>query len=318
MNHIANHIKHPALRGDNTLHVVGVVSNPVRYHSRYRLAREFVERMRDAPNVVLHIVEAQHGDRHHEIAGDGDLKLRTDTEIWIKENMINLGVRHLVPREAKYICWADMDIAFRDPNWAQETLHQLQTYEVVQPWQNCADLGYQGAILQTHESFGSVHQRGVPKQRLPGELSYTYAHSGFAWACTRRFWESTGGLLDFCILGSADHHMAHAMIGDGDFTIPRQLPPSYFDKVGEWERRAMLVTKGQVGYTPGRIEHDFHGPKKRRFYNDRWKILFKHGFDPSRDLTYDEQGVIQLVGKPELEHAIRQYNRSRFEDSIDE
>jgi hypothetical protein len=43
-----------------------------------------------------------------------------------------------------------------------------------------------------------------------------------------------------------------------------------------------------------------------------------HGFDPLEDLTYDEQGVIQLIGKPKLLHEIHRYNLSRQEDSIDE
>jgi hypothetical protein len=57
---------------------------------------------------------------------------------------------------------------------------------------------------------------------------------------------------------------------------------------------------------------------KRRFYKERWKLLVEHGFDPVKDLMRDAQGVIQLVGKPKLEQAIRQYNRSRYEDSIEE
>jgi hypothetical protein len=318
--HLANHIKNPDLHGANTLHVIGVVSNPVRYHSRYRLAREWQEQMAATPNVRLHMVETAFGDRHHEVTETSNvdhLQLRTRSEIWIKESMINVGMRHLLPRDWKYVAWVDADIAFRDPNWAQETLHQLQHFEVVQPWQHCADLGAQGSIMQTHESFGYVHQRGVQKQRAPFE-PYAYAHSGFAWACTRKFWEAVGGLLDFCILGSADHHMAWAMIGDTDGTIHRKMSPSFFAKVRDWQERAMRVTQGQIGFTPGRIEHAFHGPKKRRYYRERWQILVDHGFDPVRDLMYDEQGLVQLVGKPALEQALRVYNRSRFEDSIEE
>jgi len=321
--HIVNQIQHHALRSDNTLHVVAVVSNPERYHSRYRLAHDFIGRMRTTPCVQLHVVEAAHGDREHEVAGHAEeagasaLRLRTTTNAWTKENMINLGVRHLLPADWRYLAWVDADVEFRNEGWAQETLHQLQHFAVVQPWQHCADLGHLGAIMQTHTSFGYRTQAGERIQRWSGE-PYPYGHSGFAWACTRAFWEQVEGLPDFCILGSADHHAAWAMIGDVDSTIHGGMSPAFFRRLREWQARAVRVTHGEVGFTVGRIEHAFHGPKGRRYYRERWQILVDHGFDPDADLMKDAQGVVHIVGKPALEAAIRKYNRSRHEDSIEE
>lgn len=325
MNHIASQIRTPALRSDNTLHVVTVISNTERYHSRYRLAREFIERMRCTPNVQLHVVEAAFGDRAHEvtegrdegIVEGGDLQLRVNTNAWIKENMINLGVRALLPRDWRYLAWVDADIEFRDPQWAQETLHQLQHFHVVQPWQHCADLGHHGSIMQTHTSFGYLLQSGARLQRWTDE-PYKYGHSGFAWACTRTFFEQVGGLIDFCPLGSADHHMAWSMIGQQQYSVHRKMAPSFHRRVVDWQQRAMRITHGDVGFCVGRIEHNFHGPKGRRYYRERWQILIDHGFDPDKDLMHDAQGCIHIAGKPNLEAAIRKYNRSRHEDSIEE
>lgn len=316
--HISQHVRHPELRSDNTLHVVGVITNPSRYHSRYRLAREWREHMEGTPNVKCYVAEAAFGDRHHEVTEDvpHHLMLRTRSEIWIKENLINLAVRHLLPRDWRYVAWVDADVHFRDPQWAQETLHQLQHFAVVQPWQHCTDLGFEGSILKTHSSFGYLTQTGVQIQRNSHE-PYPYGHSGFAWAATRAFWEQAQGLMDFCILGSADHHMAWAMTGKVDSTIHRGMTPSFFRRCHEWQDRVVRVTHKEVGFVNGRIEHAFHGPKKRRYYRERWQILVDHGFDPDRDLMHDDQGLVQLCGKPELEQAIRRYNRSRHEDSIE-
>ena len=316
--HLIEQTLHPALRGDNTLHVIGVVSNPVRYRSRWRLARQWRAEMEATPNVHVHLVEAAFGDRHHEIANDsdGDLQVRTDSEIWIKENLINLGVRYTLPRDWKYVAWIDADVSFRDPTWAQETLHQLQHYPVVQPWQSCADLGPDGEIMQSHSSFGYLTQRGVRIQRWTGE-PYQYGHSGFAWACRRDFWEQAQGLMDFAILGSADHHMAWAMIGDVDSTIHRGMSAPFFRLCHEWQARVVRSTNKHVGFTTGRIEHHFHGRKTRRQYRERWQILIDSGFNPDRDLVRDSQGLIRLANRPEIEEEIRHYNRSRMEDSID-
>lgn len=316
--HLTQHIQHPELRGDNTLHVVGVVSNPARYHSRYRLAREWAAEMEKTACVKVHLVETAFGDRHHEIVepSSDHLALRTRSEIWIKENMINLGVRRLLPRDWKYVAWVDADVTFRDPGWAQETLHQLQHYAVVQPWQHCLDLGFDGSVLATHTSFGF---RTTQRQRIQTHSKdpYPYGHSGFAWACTRGFWEQAQELMDFCILGSADHHMAWAMIGKVDSTIHKGMSPSFFRRCREWQARAIRQTHGEVGFVNGRIEHHFHGSKKNRYYRERWQVLVDHGYDPDKDLVHDELGLIQIVGKPGLERAIREYNRSRHEDSID-
>lgn len=320
-NHIVNHIRHPELINDSTLHVIGVISNPVRYHSRYRLFREWEKAMLLTKNVRLHIVESAFGDRHHEVTSDLNrehLQVRTNSEIWLKENMINLGVRHLLPRDWRYMAWVDCDVFFDNPSWALETIHQLQHFPVVQPWQDCLDLGPAGNVYQHFRSFGFQHQRGVPKQKWPGETYYQYAHSGFAWACTRQFWENTGGLIDFAILGSADHHMAFGMIGEIRDTIHKKMDASFFRRCYEWQDRAVAITKGQVGFVHGFMKHGFHGPKKRRQYRERWQILWEHGYSPDRDLVYDAQGVLHLVGKPDLEQDIRLYNRFRSEDSIDE
>ena len=273
--------------------------------------------MESTPCVRAYMVEAAFGDREHEIALDvpHHLKVRTNSEIWCKENLINLGVRHLLPRDWKYVAWIDADVVFRDPNWAQETLHQLQHWSVVQPWQNCVDLEYGGGIGNTYTSFGALHQAGVRKQRHSLE-EYKYGHSGFAWAARRDFWEQSGGLPDFAILGSGDHHAAWGMVGDIDSTIHRKMHPNFFRLLHEWQDRTVRVTHKQVGFTQGRIEHNFHGLKANRRYRERWQILIDHHFDPVKDLVHDSQGLIQLVGKPDLEQAIRRYNRERKEDSL--
>ncbi len=315
--HIVNHIHNPELASDNTLHVVVVISNVESYHSRYRLARECIERLQGTPNVKLHVVEAAHGDRQHELEeSKGGLRLRIHSNAWVKENLINLGIRHLLPRDWRYVSWADGDLEFRDPHWAQAALHQLQHFPIIQPWQQCADLRPHGGISALHTSFGYTDQTGTRKRQTAN--GYTYGHTGYAWAATRAFYEQVGGLVDFCILGSADHHMALACVGEVDRTVHTKMITPFFRRLHEWQARALRMTHKEVGFSVGRIEHHFHGSKARRYYRERWQILVENGFNPDTDLMYDDQGVIHIVGKPALEHAIRHYNRSRMEDSVDE
>jgi hypothetical protein len=303
------------LCSDSTLHVVAVVSNPARFHSRYRLFRAFQDRMRATANVALHTVELCLGDRQAEVGAD--LTLRSPHELWHKENLINLGISNLLPTDWRYVAWVDADVEFDRSDWALETIHALQHHPVVQPWSECADMGPHNNIMHLHRSFSSLVQRGVEIQINPDD-PYPYGHSGFAWACTRYFYENVQGLIDSAILGSADHHMAFAMIGQVQKSVHGGASESFKAMLEGWQRRAYRETSGHLGHVPGHLRHYFHGPKSARKYRERWQVLVDHGFDPDHDLRRDAQGVLYLVGKPHLTEDVRRYMRQRNEDSVDE
>lgn len=320
--HLVNHIKHSELESDSTLHVIGVITNPVRYQSRYRLYHQWEKEMLATPNVALYTVEAAYGDRRHEVTvsdNPNHLQLRTSSEIWLKENLINLGIRNLLPKDWKYVAWVDCDVSFRNPDWAMASIHQLQHYPIIQPWSDVVDLDFYGGIHQHSKSFGSLHAKNLPKaHNRNNEYGHAYGHSGFAWAATRFFYENVEKLLDIGIVGSGDHHMAWGCIGEIESTVHKKLEGSYMRKCIDWQERAFWASGSNVGFTPGRIEHHFHGPKERRKYYGRWDILLKHGFCPETDLVYDSSGLLRLKGKHLMEQDIQRYNRERLEDSLEQ
>ncbi len=322
--HLVNHIKRPTLASDNTLHVAAVCSNIPRWHSRYRIAREFIAAMEATANVKLYLVEAVFGDRQPELEGllsdpSRYKAVKIWSHIWSKEALINTCVNQLFPNNWRYGAHIDMDVFWRDPNWAAETLHQLQEFSIIQPWSQCVDLGPQGNIMQTHQSFGLLHQKGVAKQKRHDD-PYAFGHSGYAWCWSRKFWENLPGkgLMDFCGTGQADWLQSWACIGEADSVLYPYLAPSYRRKVLEWQAGALKTSQHQVGFINTRIEHMFHGSKKNRFYKTRDQLLAEFNFDPDKDLAYDENGIVYLVNKPGLEHAFRKHSLSRQEDNIDE
>ena len=318
--HVVPSINNQGLVSDSTLHVVAVISNTQRYHSRYRLFRDFEAHMKATANVRLHVVETAFGDRHHEVTRADDpshLQLRTSAELWHKENMINRAVTHLLPRDWKYLAWVDADVHFNNAHWALDTIHQLQHYAVVQPWSDCVDLGPKGSVTQTQKSFASLVNQGIRVRVNPKE-AYAFGHMGYATACTRTFFENVGGLIDWGILGSGDSHMAYAMIGQVEASVSDRVSDEYRRALVEWQRKAVRETHKHLGVVPGFITHNWHGKKASRKYLERWRILVKHQFDPFVDLRKDSQGLYQLIGKPNLEEDVRQYFTVRNEDSVDE
>ncbi|MCX6610482.1 MAG: hypothetical protein NTW74_06475, partial [Acidobacteria bacterium] len=222
-------------------------------------------------------------------------------------------------------------VTFARPDWAYETIQQLQHYQVVQMFSHALDLGpkYEpvGALKN---SFAWMYYNEPKSERTPragsmrtaeGYYGYSkggYWHPGFAWAARRSALDALGCLLDFCIVGSADWHMAASLIGEGEKTISRQLHPNYKREVLEWQDRATKLVKGNIGYVDGLLNHHWHGRKVDRHYSDRWRILVDNKYNPESDLKRDAQGLYTLTDRsPGLRDGIRTYFRSRNEDSID-
>jgi len=303
------------------LHVVTCVGNPIRWKSRIELYEQFEAHMLDS-GVHLTTVECTYGDRPSELSCDrrvNYIRVRADggALVWNKENLLNIGISRLPP-EAKFIATIDADVTFRRRNWAAETVHALQHYHVIQPWSDAYDLGPNDEHLELHRSFSRlVHERRPIMQGPNAKVGpYQFGHPGYAWAWTRQALEWLGGLVETAALGAADHHMAMALIGKVDDSIPGNIGEAYAAPLRGWQDRALRHIAMNISYVPGSIEHSWHGPKARRAYVDRWSILTRNHFDPAADLKHNTYGVVELAGnKPELRHDIDQYFRSRCEDA---
>ena len=122
-------------------------------------------------------------------------------------------------------------------------------------------------------------------------------NTGFLWSFTRKFLEEVGLLLDICGMGSADHHMAYAMIGQVEKSLPGNCAPSYVQALKLWESRAVRSANYSLGFVPQTVEHYFHGRKQDRGYQSRWEMFLKHNFDPVTDLKRNSYGVLEFSGR---------------------
>jgi hypothetical protein len=323
------HLHHHHICTDPTrpsdLHVIAVISNPVRYNTRTRLFREFMDMM-ELSGATLWVVEAVHGNRPPSVAKHGHpnhIIVRCDHELWLKENLINIGARHL-PRDAKYVMWMDADIEFHRDDWALETIETLQNHAVVQPFSHVVDYGPHHQILQTHKGFAYCYNMGEQlgsANKLGGWKKYggPYWHPGYAFAYRVEAWNAVGGMLDRAIAGAGDYHMACGLIGQASFSYPDNVHPNYKLMVDSWGRRAERHIQRSLGYVPGTIHHAFHGKKENRKYVERWDILTKNQYDPYSDVMLDRHGVIHLSlmndarGRA-LRDGLKAYFRERRED----
>lgn len=292
----------------DVLPVVMAYSNPAGFHRRPVLAREYMARMQAQSDVALFVVELAYGSRPFEVTEAADpshRQLRTDgAALWQKENLINIGVRSLLPPSWSEFAWIDCDLEFDNPRWAQEALAKLRgESDVVQLLDHVVDLDEQGSKMG--EFDGIIHTL-----RRHGRLD---GIAGFAWAMTRRTYEKVGGLFEISILGGGDNIMAHCFAGRA-----RDVKDAI--KISRGFRNAMLAFQAaghgaRLDYVPGTVRHHFHGARANRGYGKRGAMMKREKYDPDVDLVRRPDGLLSLRSPDSrLARVIAAYFANRKED----
>jgi hypothetical protein len=260
--------------------------------------------------------------------GDQILRCRTDTVLWQKERLLNLGIAQL-PASCDKVAWLDGDILFENAAWVAETARLLAAYVVVQPFTTACWLP------RAARSMAPAAPRGLGEGKcLPGIVAgladvasldgrrqalanYSLSgHTGFAWAA-RRTLLTTHALYDRGIVGGADMPIAHALLGDEDFwqgnnIYCRHLTASALADIAQWSRAIHQDVAGSVAYTPGRVLHLWHGDMTTRSYVARQRILRDNAYDPRLDIAIDADGCWRWNSdKPELHRQVRDYFTAR-------
>jgi len=314
----------PSPASEECLYVILPYFNYCFYKRRKELFCQFVERITKNPDICIVIVEAvERGETQQLTASDlpntlYHLIIETDHRIWLKENLINVAVTYLPP-SWKYMAWIDADLTFLNPNWARETISVLsgkgedpkrRKLDVVQLFETCANLGPDGETFKTEKGFGFMYlTSGKPYTKTH---KYGFWHPGFAWACHRRAYEKMGGLIDWGILGSGDHHMALSLIKLANISHPGNIHENYAKRLKAFETR---TTGLRLGYVSGQIQHHWHGRLEDRRYRERWDILTQHKYDPDKDIYKTSNGVIQLtISGLRMQPEINEYFIGRQED----
>lgn len=282
--------------------------------------------------------------------------LHTKDELWLKENLINIGAQH-APYGWQQLAWLDCDVHFVRPNWVGETIHKLQHYEFLQMFSQARDLAPNYEMLPEDyphaNGVGFVHawSQGRLKTTLSPEIEadlktlggdikrlaedFTRLQSdihkpyppdrvfpGLAWACTRKAWDNVGGLFDTAIWGGGDWHMSHALIEKTEGMMRNDLHRNYKKMVNQWYERCRTHVRRNVGVMAGTVFHNWHGKKTGRGYNTKHAILAQFGFDPLRHLKRDASGLWQLhddrsTAFVKIRDMMRVVAAERNEDSID-
>jgi hypothetical protein len=323
------------------LAVLTVVENPLQWKSRYRNYDAFIDGIYDKAGVTVYTVEVAHASEEFKVTNSlmtyNHLQLRTNSDIWHKENALNLLLDKV--RE-DYVAWVDADILFVRPDIAKVTIDLLQKYKVVQPFSHAQYLGssYQplgvprpGYFYQYKtegDIFGGVCFWGSKPKNMPRGKS---ANPGLACAMRKQTWKDLGGLIDWCIAGSGDFHMMAAFLGKLPQVIANEggYTDSYIRKCYEYQQKCDEFVRGSVGYVPGLLCHYWHGAhaKRRHFAaeadSDIALASYRNmprdcQFNPDTQLVKERNGLYTLINNKVLQAEISSNMQNRNEDELGE
>lgn len=306
-------------------HVVAVVSNPLRYESRYNLYKKFREDI-ERKGATLWTVECQTGQRYTRVT---NWHTARDFQIWTtglrglfwnKESLQEYVVTQLTAHQKDWrkVIFVDADVRFSE-DWLEKTSHELELHPVVQPWSHAVDFAPDGSAtsdkMQISFAYAYVHDIEV-------KSSSGYAHGGhpgYALAMRREAYNDLGGLISIAALGSGDRHTLCACVGRVEMSYHPDISPGYKKWLKNWQNRAEKYIKRNIGYVPEVVRHSFHGAKKNRQYGSRWKILTKWQYDPYTDLKKDSNGLWSFIVEDDRQIGLRdatyRYFMSRMEDA---
>lgn len=210
-------------------------------------------------------------------------KIKSNAVLWHKESLLNHAIENL-DKKFKYVFWLDTDVIFTNKNWMVDSVEQLKTNNIVQPFEYCVHLEKDRNDVDfdiTHEYEFASH----PKNRHPrmwrsfcancvttdlgdNENYDVHGHVGFAWGARREVLDAVP-LYDKALVGGADHIMAHAAAGHIPHTCITKSFTEDIDAVNAWSRKFYAVVKGKIGYAKGDLYHMWHGDLKNREYLKR-------------------------------------------------
>jgi hypothetical protein len=226
--------------------------------------------------------------------------------------MINIGIKRLLPNNWKAVAWIDADIEFENNNWALNALKILNGHkDIIQLFSHCIDMGKDGNTMHIFSSLGFQYSKN--NIYIPFVKGNDFWHPGYAWACTRKAYETMGGLYELSILGSGDTNIALSILNNGDKSYNENITQNYKKSIMKFQKRS---NKLRIGYIPGVIKHFYHGSKKNRQYLERWQILVDNKYHPGEHITKNKDGIlIPTESFPnKLKSDILNYFKERNED----
>jgi len=246
--------------------------------------------------------------------------VRTENLLWHKESLLNKVIAELPP-QFKYVFWVDADVLFTNRNWIPESVEKLRgEARILQPFEYCVHLNkdedkpdfdlskerINASKFNRHPQVWRSFCANYATTEFSDCSDYNkHGHVGFAYGARREVLEKCP-LYDRCLIGGADHIIAHAAAGHIPHNCITKAFADDIDEVNDWSRDFFKVVQGKIDYTPGDLFHIWHGDTDRRQYLKRIK-----DFTPeNKEIRHKDENGLYVTGKEDSPY-IKEYFRNR-------
>jgi hypothetical protein len=296
--------------------------NPCGYKRRYRNYMAFRESSKKQGLKLVTVELALNNDKHRLTEDDADIMIhvKSNSVLWHKENLINIGLNYLLQNkvDCKYMCWLDCDLIFDNNNWIEETKKLLDKYSLVQPFEVVWDMDLTNKVLRKSSGYGRLCKRASSQKKQ--HKTKTSATWGFGWAVKTSFLQSTNGLYEHNVVGGYDSLMkfAFGLQELDNFMQSDRISEPHRDHLLSYINRCPKITVSDVHCTTGVIRHMWHGSKENRQYKSRHKMLFENNYDPNLHIIYNNYGCLEWSDRApsKLKSQIEKYFSKRKEDEL--
>ncbi len=310
-----------------SLWCISTYFNPLGTATRHENFQVFHQRMMQHEAHIMYAEMALHkrGFQLPELVREEQLPVKVcgDNILWQKENLLNLLLEQL-PDDCDKVCWIDSDILFQNEDWQANICDELQKYRIVQgfDWAGMLPKGVEFVDAIDMNSFptrfddcGKVY--GYACGLFDSQIQQGNGHPGYVWAVRREVLEEIA-FYDECVLGGADLLMARA-------ATYRHYAPDIADRHSRfqlasyypWAQKWCDAMGYSIGYAPNQLYHLYHGKVSARHPDIRLNMMRNLEFDPSRDLTMNDDGLWDVTEEGErLLAPARSFFIGRKEDNV--
>lgn len=242
-------------------------------------------------------------------------KVYSDSVLWHKENLLNIGINNLILEGFGNIAWLDGDILFENSFWVEDTIKCLEKNNICQIF---------SIAEKVHRNHSTFHPSAVRSWKETGNILPTSQpyHTGHAWAAKASIL-SRCSLYDKSITGGADSLIWLSCFASkynfseiiNSHPIFQLTCKKYYLDFLKWSTDWSNLIQGNVGYVFCNIKSLYHGSVKDKQYISRYSILNEANFDPDNDLFYNKHSVLESKSNT-LSLKIKNYLNKRKEDSI--
>ena len=216
------------------------------------------------------------------------LKFKLKNMFWAKENLINVAINHL-PKDWEFAVWIDRDVVFQTKTWVDESIEKLKISDVIQPWNKLFYLDKANEIpYPNHPNLSIFYTKSSSK------FFNQKGHSGMGWGINKNFYNKIGKIIDWHIVGGGDVSFAFCC-GMKNKNKLKEMPSIRTEGMQrEIVNYGKLFENTNYNYVDAIIHHYPHGIQENRQYQSRWDILHNNNFDPSQDIFYNSEGILEF------------------------